>query len=313
MTTDAVVVIRNLSKGYGSYLAVNDVSLEVRRGEVFGILGPNGAGKTTLIEMICGLRMPTSGTVRVFGLDPHAQPLEATSRMSIQPQKAGLFEHLTVEETLQLFASFYKNPEPVPSVLESIGLVEQRKQLVKRLSGGQRQRLLVGVALISRSDLLFLDEPTGSLDPDARRQLWDIILERRREGRTIILTTHSMEEAQALCDRIAIMYRGRVLAMGTQQELMERYLPEQMITFEMTSAPEEARLRHVRGVLQFVVTPSAGRYVVRVRTAQPDETLRHLMDPAQFPTARNFRTEQATLEDLFLLLVGQPQEKKEAI
>lgn len=138
MTADAVVVVRNLSKGYGSYLAVNDVSLEVRRGEVFGILGPNGAGKTTLIEMICGLRMPTSGTVRVFGLDPHAQPLEATSRMSIQPQKAGLFEHLTVEETLQWFASFYKNPEPGPSVLESIGLVEQRKQLVKRLSGGQR-------------------------------------------------------------------------------------------------------------------------------------------------------------------------------
>jgi len=191
--------------------------------------------------------------------------------------------------------------------------VEQRKQLVKRLSGGQRQRLLVGVALISRSELLFLDEPTGSLDPQARRQLWEIILERKQRGKTIILTTHSMEEAQALCDRIAIMHKGRILAMGTQQELMQQYLPEQMISFEMLSAPDQERLKQIPGVLQVLVTPSSDRYSVRVRTVRPDETLRCLMDPKQVPTAKGFRTEQATLEDLFLLLVRQPKEKKEAI
>lgn len=313
MTSSAAVVVRNLSKGYGSHLAVRNVSLEVRHGEVFGILGPNGAGKTTLIEMICGLRVPTSGTVQVCGFDPHTQPLEVTNRISIQPQKAGLFEHLTVQETLELFASFYRDPEPVASVLESVGLVEQRRLLVKRLSGGQRQRLLVGAALISRSEVLFLDEPTGSLDPQARRQLWEIILERKRQGKTIILTTHSMEEAQALCDRIAILHKGRILAMGTQYELIQQYLPEQMITFETLAAPDEERLKGLPGVLQVLVTPSPGRYFVRVRTAQPDETLRCLMDPTQVPTARGFRTEQATLEDLFLLLVRQPAEEKEAI
>lgn len=165
MTTTSAIVVRNLSKGYGDYLAVNDVSLEIQSGEVFGILGPNGAGKTTLIEMICGLRTPTSGTIRVWGFDPHTQQFKVTKRMSIQPQKAGLFEHLTVQETLELFASFYKHPEPAASILKSVALVDQRKVLVKRLSGGQRQRLLVGVALLSNSDLLFLDEPTGSLDP----------------------------------------------------------------------------------------------------------------------------------------------------
>jgi len=311
--SNAVVAVRNLFKGYGNYLAVNDVSLEVQRGEIFGILGPNGAGKTTLIEMMCGLRLPTSGTVRVFGFDPHLQQLDVTSRIGVQPQKAGLFDHLTVQETLQLFASAYSDPEPVASVLESVDLVELRKLLVKRLSGGQRQRLLLGVALISGSELLFLDEPTGSLDPRARRRLWEIIMERKQRGRTIILTTHSMEEAQALCDRIAIMHRGRILAMGTPRELMEQYLPERMITFEMEMPPDEARLRVIRGVLQVLVTPSAGRYLVRVRTAEADETLRRLMDPGLFPTARGFRMEQATLEDLFLLLVRRPPGKEEAV
>lgn len=138
-------------------------------------------------------------------------------------------------------------------------------------------------------------------------------MERKQQGKTIILTTHSMEEAQALCDRIAIMHKGRILAMGTQQELMEQYLPEQMITFEMQSAPDQERLKRIPGVLQVLVTQSAGRYTVRVRTAQPDETLRCLMDPQRVPTAKGFHMEQATLEDLFLLLVRQPTERREAI
>lgn len=308
---EQVVTITQLVKGYGQYLAVNGVSLAVNRGEIFGILGPNGAGKTTLLEMVAGLREPTSGTIRVYGLDPLVQRAEVTAKVSIQPQSAGLFDHLTVRETLELFAGFYENALPVNAVLTDVGLAEKQKVLVKRLSGGQRHRLLVGVSLIGNADLLFLDEPTGSLDPQARRRLWDVIQARRNEGKTIILTTHSMEEAEALCNRIAIMQRGKVLALGEPQALIREHLPEQMIAFECSGTPDADELKRIPGVVQVFITGINNGASVRVRTTNPDETLRTLLSTKWSYTARGFRMEQGTLEDLFLLLVGE-RRKREA-
>lgn len=302
-----VIQVEELVKGYGKNLAVNRVNVQINRGEIFGILGPNGAGKTTLMEMIVGLRLPTSGSISVYGIDPHTRRADIAQRMSIQPQRAGLFDHLTVEETLEMFASFYEAALHPSTVLDEIGLTDRRRAWVKSLSGGQRQRLLVGVALIGNTDLLFLDEPTGSLDPQARRQLWDVIQARRDAGKTVVMTTHSMEEAQALCDRIAIINRGRILALGSPHELIQEYLPEQLIVFESEKEPDADYLRSLPGVIHVTIRRENERTRVRVRTNEPDRTLRELLATTRVSLGRGFRMEQGTLEDLFLLLINEPR------
>jgi ABC-2 type transport system ATP-binding protein len=212
--------VEGLRKRYGGLVAVDDVSFEVAPGELFGILGPNGAGKTTTLEMIEGLRSPDAGRITILGLDAVRRRRQVQERIGVQLQAQTLWPDLTVSETLRLFASLYRRRLPLSTVLERFALVDKAGALVKHLSGGQKQRLAVATALVNDPDLVFLDEPTTGLDPQARLSFWELISGMREEGKTVILTTHYMEEAEALCQRVAIMDHGRIIAIGSPRELV---------------------------------------------------------------------------------------------
>ncbi len=248
--TETALQVRHLVKRYGSLQAVAGVSFEVPRGEIFGILGPNGAGKTTTLEMIEGLRRPDEGTAIVEGVDVRADPRGVRARIGVQLQDAGFFERLTVEETLRLFAAFHRRAVSVESIIERLLLGETRHARVGALSGGQRQRLSVALALVNDPRIMFLDEPTTGLDPQARRNLWEVIEGFRREGRTIVLTTHYMEEAERLCDRVAIMDHGRIVALDTPRALIRAHTPATTVavTFSGGDVPLDGLpgVRHVR-------------------------------------------------------------------
>jgi ABC-2 type transport system ATP-binding protein len=216
-----VLAIRcvNLRKRYGDVVAVDGLDLEVRPGECFGLLGPNGAGKTTSIEILEGLNTPDAGEVEVLGMRWGVHDRALRQRLGIQLQETQLNEKLTVEETLRLFRAFYADGEAIDDVLTRVQLEPKRRAHVGKLSGGQKQRLSVGCALVGRPELLFLDEPTTGLDPQSRRQLWDLLVDFRTGGGTILLTTHYMDEAATLCDRLAIVDKGKVIALGSPEEL----------------------------------------------------------------------------------------------
>jgi ABC-2 type transport system ATP-binding protein len=293
-----VVVLDNLSKVYGDLQAVRELSLEIYKGEIFGLLGPNGAGKTTTLEMTVGLRVPTSGRISVLGADPQKDRKVLTSKIGVQPQEASLFPALKVGEILRLFGSFHAHSLTPESVLEQIGLTEKRKSLVKSLSGGQRQRLLIGLALIGDPQLLFLDEPTGALDPQSRRQLWDVIQEFRRQERTVVLTTHSMEEAEAICDRVAIVDAGAIIALGSPAELIRHYFPIKTISFDHDQASDEQHWYSYTGVKDVTVSSVH----VEVKTDRSDETLKELLSHSD---GYNFDIRSGNLEDVFLALTGR--------
>ncbi len=219
-----LVTVSDLYKSYGRVEAVRGVSFEVHRGEVFGLLGPNGAGKTTILEMVEGMLPIDRGTVTVDGIDVARHPERVRRLIGISLQKSAFFERLTLAELLRLFGDLYGKPARVDRLLERVGLRDQAERQVKTLSGGQQQRFAVAVALINDPPLLFLDEPTTGLDPQARRNVWDLVEFLRLEGRSIVLTTHYMEEAQHLCDRVAILDGGRILTLDTPQNLIERLL-----------------------------------------------------------------------------------------
>jgi ABC-2 type transport system ATP-binding protein len=218
------VAVHDLHKSYGQVDAVRGVSFEVRRAEVFGLLGPNGAGKTTILETVEGMLPIDSGTVTVDGVDVARHPERVRRRVGISLQQSAFFERLTLTELLRLFADLYGTRRRVERLLERVGLRELGSRQVKTLSGGQQQRFAVAVALVNDPPLLFLDEPTTGLDPQARRGLWDLVEHLRTEGRSVVLTTHYMEEAQRLCDRVAILESGRILALDTPVSLIERLL-----------------------------------------------------------------------------------------
>src|SRR5581483_8988096 len=199
-----------LVKKYGQLTAVDELDLEVRAGECFGLLGPNGAGKTTTVEILEGLNEPTAGTVEVLGLRWDRDERALRQRLGVSLQETHLPDRLTVEENLRMFRSFYSKGQPIPEVLETVELQDKRSSWTERLSGGQKQRLAVACALVSDPELLFLDEPTTGLDPQSRRQLWDVILAFKARGRTVLLTTHYMDEAERLCDRVAVIDKGKV-------------------------------------------------------------------------------------------------------
>lgn len=303
--TEQIVSVQDLTKVYGQTRALDGVTLQIHAGEIFGVLGPNGAGKTTLLETLVGLRRPTGGTVRTLGYDPIAQRAELVKRIGVQPQQASLFPNLSVIETTRLFASLHANPLPAEEILRTVGLESKARDLVKRLSGGQQQRLLIGVALVANPMLLLLDEPTGSLDPQARRQLWDVIRQQRERGKTVLLTTHSMEEAQSLCDRVAIIDHGRIVALGTPTGLIQRYFPERNVVFEADTAPPADLLRALPGVSDVYEQRRVEGVHVRIRTRSPEDTLRHLLANSSPMHLRNIRMEQATLEDVFLAITGR--------
>ncbi len=299
------VCVRGLRKVYDDVVAVDGLDLDVSPGECFGLLGPNGAGKTTTIEICEGLTKPDAGTVELLGLNWETGAAELRQRLGVQLQETQLAEKLTVDETLRLFRSFYRRGPAVSDVIEMVQLEEKRKSRVGALSGGQKQRLALACALVGDPDLLFLDEPTTGLDPQARRQLWDLIERFKTEGRTIILTTHYMDEAERLCERVAVMDHGRVIALGTPRELIASIGAEHMVEFAVDGAAalDLAALERLEGVR--VARCENGGYRLHV-------TVLHRAVPALFDelargriALTELRTHSATLEDVFVSLTGR--------
>jgi ABC-2 type transport system ATP-binding protein len=300
------VCVRGLRKAYSDVVAVNGLDLEVGAGECFGLLGPNGAGKTTTIEICEGLLSPDAGTVELLGLRWETDAAELRQRLGVQLQETQLSEKLTVEETLRLFRSFYRRGPALSDVVAMVQLEEKRTSRVGGLSGGQKQRLAMACALVGDPDLLFLDEPTTGLDPQARRQLWDMIERFKTEGRNIILTTHYMDEAERLCDRVAVMDHGKIIALGTPRELIASIGAEHMVAFavdENSKPLDLAELEKLDGVR--VARCENGGYELQVSEL-------HRAVPAIFDKLASrgiplteLRTHSATLEDVFVSLTGR--------
>lgn len=298
--------VRQLRKRYGDVRAVDGLDLSIATGECFGLLGPNGAGKTTTIEICEGLLAPDSGDVEILGLRWTTDERELRQRLGIQLQETQLAEKLTVEETVRLFRSFYERGRSVDETIGLVQLDEKRHARVGKLSGGQKQRLALACAIVGDPDLLFLDEPTTGLDPQSRRQLWELINEFKSRGRTILLTTHYMDEAEILCDRVAIVDHGKVIALGTPRELIGSLGAEHVVYFTLVdgSPPiEDDALRSVTGVRS--VRRAAGGYEVQVdalHRAVPE--LLALLARRELELA-NLTTHSASLEDLFVSLTGR--------
>jgi ABC-2 type transport system ATP-binding protein len=302
---DLAIRCRGLVKRYPpDVLAVNGLDLEVRRGECFGLLGPNGAGKTTTIEILEGLLEPTAGEIEVLGRRWGEHPRELRARLGITLQETRLPERLTVEELLRMFRSFYTRGRTVEEVLGLVALEDKRASRYERLSGGQKQRLAVACALVSEPELLFLDEPTTGLDPQSRRQLWDVVDATRRQGHTVLLTTHYMDEAERLCDRVAIVDHGKVIALGTPRELVAQVVGQEVVEFEAPGdGVEAAALRALPGV--DAVRREGGGWTLTVSGL-------HVAIPALLDhlTARGvplsaLTTHRASLEDVFVTLTGR--------
>ncbi|HEV8702211.1 MAG TPA: ABC transporter ATP-binding protein [Candidatus Polarisedimenticolia bacterium] len=313
---DIAIRCRDLRKIYDTkppVEAVRGLDLEVRSGECFGLLGPNGAGKTTTVEILEGILDPTGGDVEVLGLRWDGDHAGLRERIGVSLQETRLADKLTVEETLELFASFYRQGRPAGEVMEELGLTEKRRAWVMKLSGGQRQRLAVACALVGDPDLLFLDEPTTGLDPQSRRSLWDIIRDLRRRGRTILLTTHYMDEAEKLCDRVAVVDHGRVIALGTPAELIASLHGEHVVEFAVNggasaaaplpSPPDPRSLLDVPSVQS--ARAESGSILLTVD--QP-----HIAIPALLArlgrdghTLSRLTTRHASLEDVFVALTGR--------
>lgn len=301
--------IDGLRKTFGDVVAVDHLNLDVMRGECFGLLGPNGAGKTTTIEICEGLTDPDAGTVKLFGLDWKTFAQELRQRIGIQLQETQFPEKLTVTETLRLFRSFFHHGIPVDDVIRIGQLEEKRTARVGGLSGGQKQRLAMACALVGDPELLFLDEPTTGLDPQARRHLWDLVDGLKRAGRTIILTTHYMEEAERLCDRVGIMDHGRIIALGTPAQLIASVGGDHVVEFAVTDVDhsrgelDAAPLKEIPGVQSHRV--DAGIHQLSVRDL-------HTTVPRIFSALSGmgmhlseFRTHSASLEDVFVGLTGR--------
>src|SRR4030081_746394 len=301
----AALVIHELRKSFSDVVAVNGLNLKVERGECFGLLGPNGAGKTTTIEICEGLISPDAGTVQMLGHSWRDHADELRQRIGIQLQETQFPEKLTVEEVISLFRSFFCQGLTVEQAITMVQLDEKRKSRVGGLSGGQKQRLAMACALIGDPELLFLDEPTTGLDPQARRNLWDLVSQLRVAGRTIILTTHYMDEAERLCDRVAVMDYGRIIALGAPSELIISIGGEQIVEFAIRpSAPlNVAMLTGIQGVKSHRVRAGLHQLSVsELHTAVPRifESL-----AAQRLDLTEFRTHSATLEDVFVSLTGR--------
>ena len=303
--TEYALHVRGLRKAYTDVVAVNGLDLEVRRGECFGLLGPNGAGKTTTIEICEGLTAPDSGEVEVLGMRWDREAMALRQRLGIQLQETQLSDKLTVFETVRLFRSFYHQGPAPAEMIDVMQLGEKSKSRVGGLSGGQKQRLALACALVGNPDLLFLDEPTTGLDPQARRQLWDVIDEFRGQGRTILLTTHYMDEAEKLCDRVAIMDHGRQIALGTPRELVASIGGENVVEFSCGSGQvfDAEPLRAIEGVNDVHVEDGT----VRMRVNELHRAVPALLDEITrqgIPLAE-LRTHSATLEDVFVALTGR--------
>jgi ABC-2 type transport system ATP-binding protein len=294
---EAALRCEKLVKRYGELTAVDGLDLEVQRGECFGLLGPNGAGKTTTVEILEGLNDPSAGAVEVLGMRWERDDRALRQRLGISLQETHLPEKLTVEENLALFRSFYEEGRPIDEVLDLVELRDKRKTWTEKLSGGQKQRLAVACALVSDPELLFLDEPTTGLDPQSRRQLWDVVLGFKARGRTVLLTTHYMDEAERLCDRVAVIDKGKVIALGTPRELIASLGGEEVVELSAEVLPEDlSTLPGVRGTRR-----SADGMALTVEHL-------HIALPAILERVRGvtrLSTHHASLEDVFVHLTGR--------
>ncbi len=301
---DSALRCHDLHKRYGELVAVAGLDLEVLRGECFGLLGPNGAGKTTTLEMLEGLRRPDSGELELLGQRwGEGRDGALRARIGVQLQETQLPERLTVEETLRLFASFYPRGPSPRELLEQVELGSKRKAQVGTLSGGQRQRLALGCALAAEPELLFLDEPTTGLDPQARRRIWELVEAFRGRGGTVLLTTHSMEEAQRLCDRVAIVDRGRRVAVGSPGELIASLGAEQILDFDSEPELPEETLAALPGVAR-VLRRSHGRALSVSDIGQFLAALLQRLG-AEGGRVTRLSSHEASLEDVFLHLTGR--------
>jgi ABC-2 type transport system ATP-binding protein len=297
-----VVGVRNLVKQYPGVKAVDEISFDVHQGEIFGMVGPNGAGKTTTIECLEGLRRPDGGTIQVLGLDPVRDRYRLRERIGVQFQSAELPDRIKVWEALDLFAAFYPHSVDWQPLLEQMGLADKRGAYFGKLSGGQKQRVFIALALVNNPELAFLDELTTGLDPQARRAMWDQVRSIRERGTTVFLTTHFMEEAERLCDRVAIIDHGKIVALDTPQNLIDSLGAENRVVFEVDAHLDEESLRAVPGVVR--VERIGERVVVY---GQEDGLVSGVVNALEAGGIRfeNLRTEQPTLEDVFLALTGK--------
>jgi len=302
----SALLVQDLRKYYGDVRAVDGLDLDVSSGECFGLLGPNGAGKTTTIEICEGLTSPDSGRVEILGLRWDREEKQLRERLGIQLQETQLADKLTVAEVVRLFRSFYERGRTVDDVIRLVQLEEKRDGRVGKLSGGQKQRLALACAIVGDPDLLFLDEPTTGLDPQSRRQLWDLITDFKAHGRTILLTTHYMDEAEILCDRVAIVDHGKVIALGTPRELIRSLGAEHVVDFALggDGAPlHEDALRSIAGVR--AARMRAGGYELNVgELHRTVPALLGFLAERRLELAQ-LTTHSATLEDVFVSLTGR--------
>ncbi|MEO8335965.1 MAG: ABC transporter ATP-binding protein [bacterium] len=297
-----VIQVSGIRKTYGKLVAVNDVSLDVRDGEIFGLIGPNGAGKTTTMECVEGIRTPDRGTIKVLGLDPVRDVYQLQERIGVQLQQAQLQKRIKVWEAVHLWASLYrKKPAVGNQLLEQLGLVEKRDAWFMTLSGGQKQRLFIALALINDPEVVFLDELTTGLDPQARRAIWELVRGIRARGKTVFLTTHLMEEAERLCDRVAIIEHGKIIDIDRPERLVVRHCPERTVVLATTDEDARehfSRIPHLVSVIdaddRITLAGSGDEFITDVIQCLSENRIR----------VTDFRTVLPTLEDVFLRLTG---------
>lgn len=303
MLEETMVDVKGLVKHYGSFVAVKEVSFQVKKGEIFGLLGPNGAGKTTTIEMLVGLRKPDEGTATLAGFDVRKEVNKVKEVIGVQLQSTSLFELLKVKEILHLYASFYPNNVNIEQLINDMLLTEKQNDRIKGLSGGQKQRLAIALALIHDPNIVFLDEPTTGLDPQARRTLWDIVLRLKEQGKTILLSTHYMDEAHVLCDRIGIMDQGELIALDTPANLVKKLQSTSSVEFHLNNPPEQEWFMKMDGVEKVSIKDT----FVQLYT---DDLQLALTSLIQISTEHNLKIEDlqtrlATLEDVFIHMTGR--------
>ena len=296
------VAVQDLRKRYGAVEAVNGVSFNVTEGEILGLLGPNGAGKTTTVECVIGLREPDSGSIEISGVDARRRPRHVKQKIGAALQTTSLQDKITPREALELFGSFYERREPPDKLLERFALVDKAGAAFETLSGGQRQRLALALAFVNRPEVVFLDEPTAGLDPQSRRELHAQIARMRSDGHTLLLTTHNLDEAEQLCDRVAIIDRGRIVATGTPRDLMARSKSAQTISLATTQPFDRSLLQSLKGVGK--IAEEGDR--VKFTTPDVNHTLGELVAllNAKRIEIAELHVEKATLEDVFLELTG---------
>ena len=297
-----VIEVKNLRKSYGSVVAVEEISFEVYEGEIFGMVGPNGAGKTTTVECVEGIRKPDKGELIILGLDPQKEGYSLRQRIGVQLQETALQDHLKVWEALDLFASFYSHPVDWKILLEKLNLAEKRNAAFNKLSGGQKQRLFIALSLVNNPELVFFDELTTGLDPQARRNMWDMVRDIRKQGKTVVLTTHFMEEAERLCDRVAIVDQGRIVALDTPANLIRNLAAENRVVFTINGEFKAEKLNELASVTR--VEQSGDRCEIYGNDERLVVDVVNTLSQNGFPF-RDLRTEQPTLEDVFLALTGR--------